>query len=482
MPSPRILTALFPDLLWYRDQFVAGLAVLISDLGILEIKDVKSMEDELARRRGLGEYITIRRLPRRAVLPGFVNTHSHAFQRAIRGRTEFPADVGSGEENFWSWREIMYQAALRLSPVDVEAISQAVFVEMVKSGITRVGEFHYLHHQSDGTLYPEPDELALRVLSGATSAGLRVTLLRSFYERAGVGRPHPEGAQKIFCDPNVDYYLATLDRLQDAGHSVGVTAHSVRAVTRQGLVKLLEYSRHKGLPFHIHVSEQCKEIEECVQEYGMRPIQLLSELGALGPSTTLVHAIHLTPDEIQAVGRSACHIASCPTTERNLGDGIVPAKALLEAGAIFTFGTDSQCQICLPEDARQLEYHLRLREEKRSLLFAGREEAGPRFLKMLTSNGARSLGDPDGGRVECGAPSDLIAIDLEHLSLAGATAESLALDIVFSSSAGVVSDVWVAATEIVSQGVHRAEHQARRNLERVMKSIRGEMTCIEKLP
>lgn len=471
MSSPQLLTALYPDLLWHRHKFRCDWGLLMSEESILEVAPRTELETSVARRRDAGEYITSRRLPQRALLPGYVNTHSHAFQRAIRGRTEYPYKAVNGEQSFWSWRELMYRAALELTPTDVEAVSQAVFVEMVKSGITRVGEFHYLHHQADGSLYANPDELTLRVLSGATSAGINVTLLRSFYQRAGVGRPQPEGAQRVFCDPSLDFYLETIDRWRSKGQSVGVTPHSVRAVGKGDLERLVSYAAEHSLPFHIHVSEQQKEIEESLDEYGLRPVELLSEIGALTDRTTLVHAIHLNAREIAEIGQNRCHIASCPTTERNLGDGIVAASDLLRAGARFTFGTDSQCQISLPEDARQLEYHLRLQKQRRSILFENAETAGIEMLRMLTENGAHSLGVPTGGRLEVGSPSDVIALDLEHLALAGAGPHSLALDIVFSGTNDCVTDVWVRGQEVVSQGRHRAENQARRNLARVMKKL-----------
>jgi formimidoylglutamate deiminase len=477
MANPQIVNALFPDLLWNEDHFKLDHGILISEQGILAVKPASELQSELTQRRKKGEYVTSRRLPRRALIPGFINTHSHAFQRAIRGRTEYPSQAKGDTEDFWSWRSLMYQAASELGPLDIEAVSQAAFVEMVKSGITRVGEFHYLHHQPDGTPYPDPDELAHRVLSGAHSAGLSVTLLRAFYQRAGVGRPAAEGAQKIFCDPDVDFYLQTLDRLRSEGVDVGVTAHSVRAVPKKDLQQLVEYARKNDLPFHIHVSEQTKEIEECLEEYGLRPVELLDDIGGLGTSTTLVHAIHLQENEIQAIGKSRSTIASCPTTERNLGDGIVPAKQLLEAGASFTFGTDSQCQICLPEDARQLEYHLRLLHQTRSVLFRDNQEAAPKGMNMLTADGARSLGVPKGGKLETGYDADVVALDLEHLALAGTSPESLALDILFSFVPQMVTDVWCRGTEVVSQGFHRAEHQARDNLREVMRKLRrGEDT------
>lgn len=252
---------------------------------------------------------------------------------------------------------------------------------------------------------------------------------------------------------------------------MAVTPHSIRAVAEPELRELIAYAREKRWPLHLHISEQQKEVEESLQEYGKRPVEFLAALGGLGPATTLVHAIHLSPQEIEAIGAAGCSIASCPTTERNLGDGIVPAEALLSAGAQFTFGSDSQCQIAPWEDARQLEYHRRLQAEARSLLFADQARAGAALWDMLTVNGWRSLG-ADGGRLTSGQPSDLIAVDLGHLSIAGATAESLPLDLVFSASPDVVTDVWVGGVEVVCDRIHRAEEQAREGLHRVLSKLR----------
>lgn len=472
MSAPQLYLALYPELLWNGQDFQPEMGLLASDLGILKVAPREVVEKDVECRREAGQYITARQLKGKALLPGFINTHSHAFQRAIRGRTEYPTKTSSSDKNFWGWRELMYDAASRLSPLEVELLAQAVFVEMVKSGITRVGEFHYLHHQPDGTPYTDPDELTNRILSAAQSAGIKVTLLRSFYQRQGVGRPEPEGAQKIFCDPSLEFYLETLDRLRNRGIDIGVTAHSVRAVPKPGLEALLAYANQHKLPFHMHISEQPREIEECLQEYELRPVELLSELGGLSSDTTLVHAIHLTDAEIQAIGKAGTTISSCPTTERNLGDGVVPAGKLLRAGANFTFGTDSQCQICLPEDARQLEYHMRLETLGRSVLFDDQKSAGRIFLDMLTKNGAKSLGQEAEGQLGEGSPSDFFSIDLHHLCLAGCSTSSLPLDIIFSLENSAVSDVWVNAQELVSDGHHRAEKQAIRNLERVLGKLR----------
>ena len=472
MSETRILHALFPELLWTEGRFLSDRAVLIGDTKILAIDTHDAIRARIESLQAQDRYVSFRHLKTKALLPGFVNAHSHAFQRGIRGRTEYPMAQG-GQEDFWSWRSLMYRAAEIMSPEDVEGIALAAFVEMTKTGFTHVGEFHYLHHRADGSAYDNPDEMSLRIGRAAQIAGIELTLLRTFYQRAGVERPHPEGAQRMFSDPSVDAYISSLDRLREGGYKVGVTPHSIRAVTKEALIQLGEYAQKHELPFHIHVSEQQKEIEECQAEYGCRPVELLEQLGLLGPQTTLVHAIHLNKNEIEMIGQKQCTVCSCPTTERNLGDGIVPAAALLSAGAKFVVGTDSQCQLSPFEETRQLEYHLRLRDQARSLLFNSSEQAGRGFLEMLTTNGWASLGQgPEGGRIIPGQRADLVSVDLNHLSLAGSDPESLALDLVFSAHPAVVQDVWVRGVEVVCDGFHRAQEQAVDHLRRVMSKLR----------
>ena len=472
MTAPRIVHALYPDLLFTPQGFRRDLALLYEDDRIVMLASHQEIRAEVDRRREHGAYVTARTLPGKALLPGLVNTHSHAFQRGIRGRTEYPKVRNGSREDFWSWRHVMYQTADLLTPEDVEALALGLYVEMTKAGITQVGEFHYLHHQPDGTPYDDPDELAHRIARAARGAGLRMTMLRTFYARAGVGRPEPEGAQRRFCDPDLDFYLASLERLAQKGFSVGVTPHSIRAVPKDQLKQLIDVAKENSWPLHMHISEQPREIEECLEEYGCRPVELMEQLGGLTPATTLVHAIHLQDNEIQAIGRAGCTIASCPTTERNLGDGIVAAEALRKAGAFFTLGSDSQCQIAPFEDARQLEYHRRLQNQSRSVLYPDEVEAGADLLASLTVNGWRSLGG-QGGSLEVGQPSDLIAVELDHLSLAGCNEESLALDLAFSASPDVVSDVWCQGVEIVNGRHHRAEAQAAMDLRRVLAKLRA---------
>lgn len=467
---PRNIHALFPELLWSGGGFLSGYGLLIEDDSIAMVATHQDLAREVERRRQIDQYVTERRLAGKALMPGLVNTHSHAFQRAIRGRTEFP-DL-EDQDNFWKWREVMYKTANLLTPEDVEALALALYVEMVKAGITHLGEFHYLHHQPNGTPYNNPNELADRIIRAAGSAGIRLTMLRAYYRRAGFARQSLEGAQRRFCDPSLDFYLSSLNTLRAQGHKVAVTPHSIRAVPKEELLTLIRYAKEENLPLHMHISEQPREIEESIAEYGCSPVEFIDSIGGLGPNTTLVHAIHITKREIEAIGNNHCSIASCPSTERNLGDGIVKADALIKSGAQFTFGSDSQCQISPFEEARQLEYHLRLQTKERSLLFNNSLEAGKELLCMLTTNGWRSLGG-EGGKLATGQPCDLITVDLNHLSIAGWSKESLAVDLVFSAAVDIVCDVWIKGVEIVCDRQHRAQEEAIAKLKLVLNKIRA---------
>ncbi|MCA9793030.1 MAG: formimidoylglutamate deiminase [Candidatus Eremiobacteraeota bacterium] len=409
----------------------------------------------------------VQRLARRALVPGLVNAHSHAFQRAIRGRTEF-RDPTRPSDDFWSWRECMYAAARSLTPEEVEVVSRMAFVEMVLSGITSVGEFHYLHHQPDGTPYDDPNELSHRVLSAAESAGLAPVLLKVAYARAGFGK-EPNPGQARFLEPDVETYLEHLEQLRQAGQAVGVTPHSVRAVPGDWLGRLGEYAAQHGLPLHMHVSEQPRELEECQAEHGLRPIQLLAERGLLGPRFVGVHAIHLEADEIEALGRTGSRVCSCPTTERNLGDGVVPAERLYQAGAGFCFGSDSNAQIDLLEDARQLDYHLRLVHLQRAVLGQGQDLAG-RLFEAATAGGARALGLETGG-IQEGLWADLVALDLDDPSIVGAPARDLLSTIVFSLERTAVKEVWCRGRQVVSEGHHPRAREAGQAFSRVMRRL-----------
>jgi formimidoylglutamate deiminase len=405
------------------------------------------------------------RLPGRALLPGLVNGHSHAFQRLIRGRTEYVA-AGSGSDDFWSWREAMYRAAEALTPEDVYTASRQAFLEMLLAGITAVGEFHYLHHQPDGTPYAERNTLAREVIRAARDVGLRIVLLRVGYARAGFRAPD-NPRQRRFIDRDLEGFLAAVESLIREtqgvpGVSVGMAPHSVRAVPREWLTTLAGV--RGDFPVHMHVAEQPKEIEACLAEHGRRPVELLEELGLLESRFTAVHAVHVTEAEARMLGEVSAGVCACPSTERNLGDGIVPADTLVSAGARLCLGSDSQATVDLLDEARQLEGHLRLARLRRAVLDPGGgavDGLAARLFEMATVNGARSLGLPTGA-LEPGAPADFFTVDLHHPSLVGASPASLLSGIVLGADKAAVREVAVDGRLVVREGQHpRAEESGR---------------------
>ncbi len=417
----------------------------------------------------------VTRLRNRVLVPGFVNAHSHSFQRASRGRIEFRQD-GQAQDDFWTWRTQMYAAAEALEPADVEALACACFVEMALAGITTVGEFHYLHHAPGGESYADPDELAWRIVEAARRAGLNLVLLRVSYARGGFRRP-AEPRQARFVDPAPDTALRAIERLQRKGVRVGVAPHSVRACPRDWLVTLGAYANQRMLPLHLHVSEQPREVQECKDEHGRTPLSFLATLGLVSDRFTGIHGVHLTQEEWLIAGRCGATIAACPTTARNLGDGIVPARALLDAGAFLAIGTDSQAQIAPLEDVRQLEYHLRLQSLTRAVI--GRDGGEPgasgpaaRLLEIATAGGARSLREST-GRILKGLRADLVAFDLHDPSLAGAVGDATLAGIVFGAERTAVTDVWAKGRRIVEDRRHAGWDAARTGLQAVQQRLWG---------
>jgi formimidoylglutamate deiminase len=463
------VAVLAPDLLFRDDAFYSGLAI--------EYDEGTGLITRVAHLLELDVHDAVP-LPGRALMPGFVNAHSHAFQRLIRGRTQWrPADATVA--NFWSWREAMYAAAQRLSPEDVYDVSRYCFIEMLRAGITTVGEFHYLHNAPDGRPYSDRAELARRVIGAAQESGIRICLLNTCYAAAGIDQPlAPE--QRRFDTGDVDTYVATTERLAaDAiglGRvSVGVAPHSVRAVPRDWIRLLHAWAATRDLPFHIHVSEQPAEVAACEAAFGLRPVELLDEDGVLDERFTGVHATHINDREVVMLAISGGTVCACPTTERDLGDGFLRGGDLLRAGAGIALGTDSQTMLDMFEEARLVEYNERLQRLQRVLLTRGRDdtlEVAPTLLRMATSAGARSLRIP-AGTLEQGALADFIGIDLEHPSLAGWTARTLPAMLAFSAPPDAVSDVWVGGRNVVANRTHAKQEDAVRHFNAVARRGRA---------
>ncbi|AWV90398.1 formimidoylglutamate deiminase [Bradymonas sediminis] len=390
-----------------------------------------------------------------AVVPGLVNAHSHAFQRGIRGKTEYLVP-GREAEDFWTWRQAMYAAALGYEADKVQQVSKLAFMEMALSGISTVGEFHYLHHQPDGQPYADPNELANRVIAAAKEVGIRIALLRVGYNRAGFGRA-AEDEQRRFVEDDVDTYLARLGDLRtrwqdDPLVTVGLAPHSIRAVPENWLRAMGEYAAAEDLALHIHACEQRREIDESLAEYGRAPIAALAEMGLLSERLSIVHGTHLADAEYDLLADARPSIVACPTTERNLGDGFLPAKKLVERGVPICLGSDSHTNIDLWEEMRLVEYHERLRYEKRNVLASAKT---PRTADVLwpmgAQNGARALRIP-AGTFAPGNHADFVAVDLEHITLLGSDADSLLPNMILSMTPGAVRDVFVGGEKIVEGG------------------------------
>jgi formimidoylglutamate deiminase len=440
--------AYLPDLLYARGKVWPGGALSVKDGTVLEVGE-PAVGCEWIRLKGMG------------LLPGLASAHSHAFQRAIRGRTERRT---AGRPDFWAWREAMYRAAARLGPDDLFAVARMAFHEMVRAGITCVGEFHYLHRDPEGRPYGDPNENAKQLARAAREVGIRFALLRVAYARAGHGMPE-DPLQRRFVEPSLDDLLRALDDLEaelcgDPLVSLGLAPHSVRACPAPWIERLAAEASRRSLPLHLHVAEQPAEVEACLAEHGIRPVVLLDRLGALSEATTAVHAIHLDEAEIALLGKARATVCACPTTERNLGDGVVSADRLLAAGARLALGTDSNIQVDLLEDARALEYHLRLQRLERAVLDPegdsrpgeGRPDSLARRLHGFASEGGMSsLGLP-GGALAPGDPADFVVVRLDDPSIAGASEVDLLAAVVFSLARTAIRDVYVGGEPAILDG------------------------------
>ena len=374
------------------------------------------------------------------VLPGFANAHSHAFHRALRGHTH--GDGGT----FWTWRDRMYRVARLLEPDSYYRLARAVYGEMVLAGVTCVGEFHYVHHQPGGAPYADPNAMGEAVRVAAKDAGLRMTLLDTCYVAGGLGpRGHlplvPD--QERFSDDDADGWAERWSLLRDDDTTlVGGALHSVRAVPRDQVPTVVEVVGRR--PLHVHLSEQVAENDACLAAYGVTPTRLLDEAGALADTTTAVHATHLTDDDVARLGRARTFSCFCPTTERDLADGIGPALALLGAGSPLCLGSDQHAVVDLIEEARALEMHERLVSHER-----GRKQP-PELMTALADNGHRSLGWSDAGRLEPGMRADLVAVRLDTVRTAGTLPDQVLL----SAFASDVDTVVVDGRVVVSGGRH----------------------------
>jgi len=386
-------------------------------------------------------------------LPGLPNLHSHAFQRAMAGRAERRVERA---DDFWLWRERMYQLAQAVQPQDLRAIAALAYAEMLQAGFVRVGEFHYLHNAPDGRPYADPGEMAVSLAAAAAETGIALTLLPVFYAHAGFGGTPPNAGQTRFLN-SLDSYARLLDASDAAicglpGAVLGVAPHSLRAVTPAELAEVTAL-RPAG-PVHIHIAEQTREVEDCLAWSGQRPVEWLLAHAPVDRRWCLVHATHVDAAETRALAASAAAAGLCPITEANLGDGLFPAENFLAAGGQVGIGSDSNVLIDATEELRLLEYGQRLTQRRRNVLAgpAG-EPTAERLYHAALAGGGRALGeDPPGLRP--GAPASFVSLDAEHPALAEAAPDEYLSRWIFAAGRGAVDGVWVAGRQLVAQGRH----------------------------
>jgi len=418
---------------WLGDSVADGVLITVVDGRITAIETGVAPHASSHRLAGL-------------VLPGLANAHSHAFHRALRARTQ--RDRGS----FWTWRDLMYRAAEALNPDSYRRLARAVYAEMALAGITAVGEFHYLHHDVGGARYSDPNAMGHALIDAAGEAGIRMTLLDTCYlSSAPDGTPLAEGPQQRFGDGSGEQWAQRAEALHAQmsgrpGVLIGAALHSVRGVPLEHMPAVVEWAGAQRVPLHVHSSEQPAEVERCLAAHGRTPTAVLRDVGALGPRTTAVHATHLSAADIADLDATTTGVCFCPTTERDLGDGIGPAAALLAGRGLFSLGSDSHAVIDLFEEARAVELDERLATGRRGTICADR------LLRAATGDGQRALGWQDAGALAIGSRADFVAVQLNSVRTAGgaATVEN----VVFAASACDVTDVVVDGRAVVADGRH----------------------------
>ncbi|MFG3101540.1 formimidoylglutamate deiminase [Streptomyces sp. NPDC048182] len=415
---------------WLGDRVEPGVVLEVADGRIAAVRqDTPAPPPGAEPLRGL-------------TLPGLANAHSHAFHRALR------ATVQGGSGTFWTWREVMYSVADRLTPESYHELARAVYAEMALAGITAVGEFHYLHHARGGTRYADPNAMGEALIAAAAEAGIRITLLDTCYLSAGFGQP-PQAHQRRFSDGTAAAWAERSSLLKERDHArIGAAVHSVRAVPADQLATVGRWAEERRAPLHVHLSEQTAENEACLQAHGRTPTRLLADHGVLGPRTTGVHNTHLTHDDIALLGGTSTGTCMCPTTERDLADGIGPAVALQRAGSPLSLGSDSHALIDLFEEARAMELNERLRTRTRGHWTAAA------LLRAASVDGHAALGWDDVGVIEAGARADFTTIALDSVRTAGAPARLGAETAVFAATGADVRHTVVNSRQIVRDGTH----------------------------
>jgi formimidoylglutamate deiminase len=387
-------------------------------------------------------------------LPGMPNLHSHAFQRGMSGLTEIR---GTAADSFWAWRDLMYRFVGRMTADDIEAVAAQAYVEMLEAGFTRVGEFHYIHHDVSGAPYGNIGELAERIAASAEASGIGLTLLPVFYAHAGFGGRAPDPGQQRFIN-DVDGFSRLMDASRRAvaglqGATVGFAPHSLRAVTPDQLKALLQLD--VACPVHMHIAEQTREVDECIEWSGQRPLQWLFNHVAVDRRWCLIHATHATSDEIGQLAKSGAVAGLCPITEANLGDGTFNAVEFRNRGGAFGIGSDSNVLIGIAEELRQLEYSQRLAHQARNVVASTNVSTGRTLFESALKGGAQALGVAMSGLVE-GGFADIVSLDAENVTLAGRSGDAILDSWIFGAGRALVDCVWARGKKVVRNGRHHA--------------------------
>ncbi|MEZ4825666.1 MAG: formimidoylglutamate deiminase [Bacteroidia bacterium] len=404
-------------------------------------------------------------------IPGFQNAHSHAFQYAMAGTAErhiYPDD-------FWSWREKMYQLALSISPEEMEAVATMLYTEMLRNGYTAVAEFHYLHHERDGIHYDNLSEMGERLIAAAANAGIRITLIPMFYQKGGLGQL-PTAGQRRFISPDTDAYF---DLVEASRHSLrfyhraslGVGVHSIRAVEGESICRTVA-DTDPNLPFHLHVSEQKKEVADCLDFYGLRPVEWLMENLPLSPRFHLVHATHLAENEIAGIAGSGAQVVLCPSTEGNLGDGRFSLVEFQSLGGKWSVGTDSHIGLSLPEELRILDYGQRIYHHRRNIFHSPQNPDGGRYgLEQMWRNGWKAMGQSDSVWFGAGEEFDAVVLDKNHPLVGNCSPENLLSTLIYAGDSSTFLGTMVAGEWVIYEGKHHRLPEIKTRFSQAIRSL-----------
>ena len=407
-------------------------------------------------------------------IPGFQNAHSHSFQYAMAGLAEIHS-TNQTPDDFWSWREAMYTLALSISPDNLERIAKMLYAEMLRHGYTNVAEFHYVHHDKNGNTFSSISEMGERLISAAKSVGIGITLVPIFYQKGGFGKPPTEG-QKRFISPDLDAYLKLYESSKNSCQyyehaNIALGIHSMRGVEPEIIAELAK-SGDQGVPFHIHVSEQLKEIEDSLNYLGKRPVEWMLDNIDLNDRFHLVHATHLTDDETERLAKSKANVVLCPSTEGNLGDGIFPLKKFQDAGGKWSIGTDSHVGLNPLEELRILDYGQRLTSHKRNSFYSKNQGDGGAFaIDMCLLAGRKAMNNFESEYFKIGESFDAAIFDSNHPLIESSSLKNLSSTIVYSSDSAMNYGTISKGELKVKNGLHINAEEIRGEFNRTMKEL-----------